>query len=246
MTASRQNISRIALLFFILFLTASCGCIKKHKLTAGQTQNTNETVPDGISVPTKVPIDTSLDQDIRTRHMEEKITRLENRIAVLEKKPCSQTQSSPPPKQAYPAYPAYPAKPNQPTPHAPTGDLDPFKLYNKASALLLERNISKARTLFSDFVKKYPDHELADNALYWLGECSYTKGDYEKAVEIFKALVLTYPKGPKVPDAPLKTGYAYMSMDDVSQANHYFKQVITRYPFSPAADKAQQKLSQTR
>jgi TolA-binding protein len=36
-----------------------------------------------------------------------------------------------------------------------------------------------------------------------------------------------------------------MAIDDVSQADHYFKQVITRYPFSPAADKAQQKLSQT-
>lgn len=243
MPASRQNISRIALLFFILFLTASCGCIKKHKLTAGQTQDSNETVSDGTSVPAKVPIDTSLDQDIRTRHMEEQIARLENRLALLEKKSCSQTKAPPYPK---PVYPAYPAKPTQPAPHAPTGDEDPVKLYNKGRALLLERNISKAQTLFSDFVKKFPDHELADNALYWLGECSYTTGEYEKAAEIFKALVQTYPKGPKVPDALLKTGYAYMSMDDVSQANHYFKQVITRYPFSPAADKAQQKLSQTR
>ncbi|WP_035240904.1 tol-pal system protein YbgF [Desulfobacter vibrioformis] len=243
MPASKRNVSRIALLFSILFLTASCGCIKKHTLTAGQTQNTSETVSDGTSVPTNVPIDTSLDQDIRTRHMEEKITRLENRIALLEKKSYSQRKSSPPvPNQAYPAYPA---KPNQPTSHEATGDLDPVKLYNKGRALLLERNISTARTLFSDFVRKYPDHELADNALYWLGECSYTTGEYEKAAEIFKTLVLTYPKGSKVPDALLKTGYAYMSMDDVNQANHYFKQVITRYPFSLAADKAQQKLSQT-
>lgn len=130
-------------------------------------------------------------------------------------------------------------------PPAPTGDLDPAKLYEKGRALLLERNISMAQTLFSDFVKKFPEHELADNALYWLGECSYIKGDYDTAANIFKRLVQTYPKGQKVPDALLKTGYSYMSIDDVSQANHYFKQVITRYPFSPAADKAQQKLSQT-
>jgi len=242
MPASKRNLSRIALLFFILFLTASCGYIKKHTLTADQTQNTNETVSDGTSVPTNVPIDTSLDQDIRTRYMEEKITRLENRIALLEKKSYSQRQSAPVPNQAYPASPA---KPPQPTSHEATGDLDPVKLYNKGRALLLERNISKARRLFANFVRKYPNHELADNALYWLGECSYTTGEYEKAAEIFKTLVLTYPKGAKVPDALLKTGYAYMSMDDVSQANHYFKQVIIRYPFSLAADKAQQKLSQT-
>jgi len=239
MPASKKHISRIALLFLLPFLTASCGSLKTYELTAGQAQNTNVTVPDATSVP----IDTSLAQDIRTRHLEKKINRLENRVALLEKKVESQTKPSPPPKQAYPGSP-----PKQDRPVSPekTEKLDPVKLYKKGRGLLLrERNIPMAQALFSDFVKEFPDHELADNALYWLGECSYTTGNYEKAANIFKTLVQTYPKGQKVPDALLKTGYSYMSIDDVSQANHYFKQVITSYPFSPAADKAQQKLSQT-
>jgi len=236
---SRQTVLSIALLFLILFLTASCGSLKTYELTDGQAQDTNVTVPDATSVP----IDTSLDQDIRTRHLEEKITRLESRIALLEKKSCSQTKPSPYP---YPKQvpPESPAKVDRPASPAQTEDLDPVKLYKKGRTLLLERNIPMAQALFSDFVKKFPDHNLADNALYWLGECSYTTGDYEKAAEIFKTLIQTYPKGQKIPDALLKTGYSYMSIDDVSQANHYFKKVITRYPFSPAADKAQQKLSQ--
>ncbi|WP_170299727.1 tol-pal system protein YbgF [Desulfobacter hydrogenophilus] len=240
MLASRQPISRIALLFLIPFLTVSCGSLKTYKLTtADQAQTTNVTVPDATSVP----IDTSLGQDIRTSHLEEKITGIENRLALLEKKVGAQTQPSPPPKQAYPASP-----PNQDRPASPEkpGKLDPVKLYKKGRVLLLrERNIPMAQALFSDFVKKFPDHDLADNALYWLGECSYTTGDYEMAAKIFKTLIQTYPKGQKVPDALLKTGYSYMSLDNVNQANDYFKQVITRYPFSPAADKAQQKLSQT-
>ncbi|WP_051085692.1 tol-pal system protein YbgF [Desulfobacter curvatus] len=237
MPAAKQHILRIALLFLVLFLTTSCGSLKTYKLTAGRAQDA--TVPDTASVP----IDTSLDQDIRTRHLEEKINRLENRVALLEKKLSSQAKPSLPPKQVVPA--AEP-KPDPPESPSKTGNLDPVKLYKKGRTLLLrERNISTAQTLFSDFVKKFPDHELADNALYWLGECSYTTGDYEKAAKIFKTLVQTYPKGQKVPDALLKTGYSYMSIDDVTQANHYFKQVITRYPFSPAADKAQKKLSQT-
>ncbi|WP_462269281.1 tol-pal system protein YbgF [Desulfobacter sp.] len=237
MPASIQHILRIALFFLILSLTPSCGSLKIYKRTdEGQAQDTKTTLPD----TTSVPIDTSLDQDIRTRHLEEKINQIENRIALLEKKAYSQTKSSPPPKQAYPASSA---KPDQSSPSAETGDLDPVKLYKKGRALLLERNISMAQTLFSDFVKKFPDHELADNAFYWLGECSYTTGNYETAAKIFKELVQTYPKGQKVPDALLKTGYSYISIDDVNQANHYFKQVIRRYPFSPAADKAQQKLS---
>lgn len=236
--ASKQHVLRIALPFLILFLTASCGLLKTHERTAGQAQGTNETVPEATSVP----IDTSLDQDIRTRYLEEKVNRLENRISLLEKKSCSHPQPSPPPTQPYPGTPA---KPNQPAPPAQTEDLDPVTLYKKGRALFIEHDIPMAQTLFSDFVKNFPDHELAENALYWLGECIYTTGDYETAANIFKRLVQTYPKGQKVPDALLKTGYAYMAIDDVSQADHYFKQVITRYPFSPAADKAQQKLSQT-
>nr|WP_320193609.1 tol-pal system protein YbgF [uncultured Desulfobacter sp.] len=244
MPAFGQHILKIALLFLILFLTASCGLLKPYKRPVGQAQSTDVSVPD----PAPLPIDTSLDQDIRTRHLEEKINRLENRVALLERKVSLQPKPSQLPKPAptKSTRPATSPKPDQPAPPVKTRNVDPVKLYKKGLDLLLrERNISTAQALFSDFVKKFPDHKLADNALYWLGECSYTVGDYKEAAKIFKTLVQTYPKGQKVPDALLKTGYAYMSIDNVSQANHYFKQVITRYPFSPAADKAQKKLSQT-
>lgn len=243
MPASGQEISRIALLFLVLFLIASCGSPKTYKPTPGRAQNTP------VPGTPPVQIDTSLDQDIRTRHLEEKISRLEDRVALLEKNLSSKATPSwtSLPKQAKPILPpAVQARPTPPSAPVTTENLDPVKLYKKGRTLLLEEhNISTAQALLSDFVKKFPDHELADNALYWLGECSYTKGNYEQAAEIFKTLVQTYPKGQKVPDALLKTGYSYMSMDDVGQADHYFKQVITRHPFSPAADKAQKKLSRT-
>jgi tol-pal system protein YbgF len=240
MPASRRHISRIAPLFIILFLTASCGSLKPYKRTVDQAQNT--TVPDTPSVP----IDTSLDRDIRTRHLEEKIIRLEHRVALLEEKLSSRSKPVPPKKQVPQTLSAPPAKPKEAAAPEKVGKTDPVKLYNKGRDLLLhKRNVPMAQALLSDFVKEFPDHKLADNAMYWLGECSYTTGHYEQAAKIFKTLVQTYPKGQKVPDALLKTGYSYISIDDVSQANHYFKQVITRYPFSPAADKAQKKLSQT-
>ena len=146
---SRQTVLSIALLFLILFLTASCGSLKTYELTDGQAQDTNVTVPDATSVP----IDTSLDQDIRTRHLEEKITRLESRIALLEKKSCSQTKPSPYP---YPKQvpPESPAKVDRPASPAQTEDLDPVKLYKKGRTLLLERNIPMAQALFSDFCQK--------------------------------------------------------------------------------------------
>ena len=119
---------------------------------------------------------------------------------------------------------------------------DPVQLYNKARGLLLEGDTDTAGDLFTAFIKSHSDHELADNAMYWLGECHYTAGRYDQAITVFKNLVKTFPKAEKVPDALLKTGYAYLSMDDINRASHFLKKVLVKYPFSPAAEKAQIKL----
>ncbi len=121
---------------------------------------------------------------------------------------------------------------------------EPSQLYQKARNLLLEGDVSNAAQLFKTFVEQHPKHNLADNAMYWLGECHYSSGQYAKAVAVFKDLVKAYPKAEKVPDAILKTGYSYLSMDDINRAHHYLKFVLTKYPFSPAAEKAQEKLKE--
>lgn len=121
-------------------------------------------------------------------------------------------------------------------------DTDPTVLYQKARTLLIEENYQTAATLFAEFTKDYPQHSLADNAVYWLGECYYSLRDYKKAIPLFKDLVTQYPKSEKVPDALLKTGYSYLSLDDTNRAHHYLKQVLKEYPFSQAAEKAQKKL----
>ena len=118
----------------------------------------------------------------------------------------------------------------------------PEKLYKKARSLLLEENFNQAAILFTRFIKKYPHNELADNSVYWLGECHYSMGDYKGAVKIFKGLVKKYPRAGKVPDALLKTAYAYLALDDTDRANYYLKQVVTKYPFTDAGDKAALKL----
>lgn len=121
---------------------------------------------------------------------------------------------------------------------------DPAQLYQKARTLLLTGDTDNASDLFATFAKAHPDHALADNALYWLGECHYSLGRYQKAIIVFKDLVKTYPKAEKVPDALLKIGYAYLSLDDINRANHFLKLVLKKYPFSPAGEKAQEKLKE--
>lgn len=119
---------------------------------------------------------------------------------------------------------------------------EPMTLYQDARHQLMEKRFVQAATLFETYVATYPDSEFADNAVYWLGECYYSQGNFSKAIETFKSLVRLYPKGSKVPDALLKTAYAYLSLDEKDRAHHYLKILVKTYPFTPAGEKAEEKL----
>ena len=117
-------------------------------------------------------------------------------------------------------------------------------LYYKAFNLFKKNNYREAIGLFDTFSARYPSEDLADNALYWAGECHYGLKDYAGAVQSFKYVLTKYPYGNKMPDAMLKLGYAYLALGDRSNGTDYLKKVIKNYPFSPAALKAEEKLRQ--
>jgi TolA-binding protein len=53
------------------------------------------------------------------------------------------------------------------------------KLYTAALALFSNRDYQQAAVKFQEFVSLYPDHKLAGNAQYWIGECSYSRRRFE-------------------------------------------------------------------
>ncbi len=158
------------------------------------------------------------DQEALIQRLSADVKILEKKIFMLE----NQNRSNPVVKQATPS--------------------DPEDLYKRARDFLTRENYLTAAALFTEFIKDHPRDSLADNAVYWLGECHYSLGNYQQAISVFKDLISTYPKSQKVPDALLKTGYAYLGLNDANRANHFLKQVLKKYPFSPAAEKAQEKL----
>jgi len=128
----------------------------------------------------------------------------------------------------------------QPTPAADSARGE----YKKAYEAYMKRRHAEALSLFKDFLKRYPDHQLADNAQYWLGETHYDMGDYASAILTFKDVVTRYTDKAKAPDALLKIGYAYIALDDVSNARMFLKRVINNYPLSTAESKARAKLKE--
>ncbi len=217
----------VVFLSLALLVFPSCSTLDYFKSKPEQTENadtaTGQTETNALDAAFEdtTSVDTTEVEvkDTHIENLEDKIVLLENKVSTLESQVAGQK------KVIYTVEYS-----------------DPAQLYKEARTLLLANDIDNAADLFSTFAKKHPDHALADNAMYWLGECHYTTGKYQTAVTVFKDLVKTYPKAEKVPDAMLKTGYAYLSMDDVNRASHFLKQVIKKYPFSPAAEKAHDKL----
>ncbi len=64
----------------------------------------------------------------------------------------------------------------------------------------------EARRAFDAFIESNPDHELTDNAYYWLGETYYVVKDYASASHHFALGLQRFPDGNKAPDIMLKLG----------------------------------------
>jgi tol-pal system protein YbgF len=115
-------------------------------------------------------------------------------------------------------------------------------LYRRGTAALKSREYEAAIAALREVVTRFPRHDLADNAQYWLGEAYYDQKDYPRALAEFRATVAGYPRGNKVADALLKVGYAYAALGDGGKAKAALEQVVALYPGTPPAALAASRL----
>lgn len=116
-------------------------------------------------------------------------------------------------------------------------------IYAEGLSALKAGDYPTAAAMFRAVVEGHPNHDLADNAVYWTGEIFYDQKEYKEAIRIFKRLVEIYPTQGKVPDALLKIGYSYHSLGDRENAVKYLKKVVVEYPFTDPGSKAEAMLN---
>ena len=134
----------------------------------------------------------------------------------------------------------------RPMVESPDGGLstDPEARYQAAYNDYLQGSCDRAILGFRAYIAGYPDTELADNALYWLGECFYRQQDYTGAIAEFERLGERYPRSDKIPSGLLKKGYALLELGNRSAGTETLRDVIRQYPGSDEANLAQQRLEQ--
>lgn len=116
-------------------------------------------------------------------------------------------------------------------------------LYKEALGRFNAYKYKESEAMFRDFIQKYPNHNLAPNAGYWLGESYYGQKLYVDAILAFQSVVREYPRHQKAADSLLKTGYSYRRLDDLPNARFYLEQVLENYPASESAPLARAALA---
>jgi tol-pal system protein YbgF len=130
------------------------------------------------------------------------------------------------------------ATPGNPPADAPPAD----SLYKNA---LTDYNAGRhdlAMQQFQDYLKYYPNTELAGNAHFYVADLEYRQKNYQAAVAGYDKVIEQYPEGNKVRAALLKKGYAQLELGQRDAGVASLRTLIQRYPRSTEATSARERL----
>lgn len=133
---------------------------------------------------------------------------------------------------------------DKPQPTHPPSNVSRQDVYNMAYNDYLKGNFDLAVEGFKMYKDQFSDSPLADNALYWIGECYYSQRKFEDAIDMFNELILAYPQGDKIAAAFLKKGMSFAETGRKEEAMAAYKLLITKFPVEEETRIAQQKIKE--
>ncbi|HEV7485180.1 MAG TPA: tol-pal system protein YbgF [Thermoanaerobaculia bacterium] len=230
-------------------------------VTACATKKTDENDVPSLVPPPEISSATNAASDARLAEMQtsmtellERIDVLNARIARLEAAPQAETRVAvqTPPRVVEPA--PRPALEPAPAPTRATSTPVSGPLQNAAiadsyrGALILfgKGRMADARAALQQVFDADPSGELADNALYWIGETYYAASDFTNAMRAYERVTKEYPEQNKAPDAMFKIGLTFEKTGDLGMARKTFDEVIRRYPYSTAASSSKLELKRVK
>ena len=123
-----------------------------------------------------------------------------------------------------------------------SGASTPDELYRSAYEDYMRGNYDLAADGFGEYLRRWPNTELSDNALYWIGECYDAKEEPNRALEMFSKVLEDYPNSDKAAAAQLKKGLIYLKMGDQGQGVVNLQYVVYEHPGTREADLAREQL----
>lgn len=118
----------------------------------------------------------------------------------------------------------------------------PDVLYNNALRDYQAGKNDLAVQEFSDYVKYYPNTDLAGNANFYLADIQFKQGNYQAAAKSYDLVLQSFPDGNKAAAAELKKGLALIELGQQEAGIASLRHVIQRYPKSNEALQARERL----
>jgi tol-pal system protein YbgF len=122
----------------------------------------------------------------------------------------------------------------------PTAD----SIYLKGLDTFKSGDMPAAREIFTKFIEQFPQHDLAANAQYWIGETHYSEKSYEPAILAFQEVIKNFPTKEKVPAAMLKQAMAFKAINDKKSAKYVLGKLVDGFPKSDEAKRAKELLKE--
>jgi len=94
----------------------------------------------------------------------------------------------------------------------------------------------------SDYIKYYPNTDLAGNCYFYLGEIQFKQANYQQAAQSYDQVLQNFPSGNKAASAQLKKGFALVELGKQDDGVSELRRLIQRYPHSPEALQARDRL----
>ncbi len=115
-------------------------------------------------------------------------------------------------------------------------------MYNAALSKYHEGLLSTAQTAFQGFLDAHPNHTLAPDAHFWLGDIYQQQGDTTRALAQFKLIPSNFPTASKASDAMYRIALIDVARKHTKDAKALLQRIINTYPGSDAANLAQAEL----
>lgn len=191
------------------------------------------------------------------RFVRESVADLSARVGKLQTqlidlKNTMQVMSAPPPPPVQGGLPPATQGDLPPARSSPAADLPPVRTAPSASA---EDTFNNARrdqsggrmdmslAQYKDYLRDFPNTDLAPVAQYSIGEIYYIKGEYEQAQQAFDLVLEKYPENERTADAMYMKGMSLARAGQSRSAARELRALLKKYPDSGLAAKAEDELT---
>ena len=102
--------------------------------------------------------------------------------------------------------------------------------YDQAFDLLKESRYADAAVAFAQFIRRFPQSELNDDAWYWIGEARYVTREFDASMRAFETVVNHFTNSPRIPASHLKIGYIQYENGAYDDARKTLDYVLDAFP----------------